>query len=77
MLRHSDPEEPESIPVRILDTTTGQWMDSTLQSHGAVLLGKVGGRKGGHERAKRLSAEQRREIAKKAAQARWASVEQV
>jgi hypothetical protein len=37
----------------------------------AVLLGRLGGLKGGKARAERLSAEQRADIAKKAAQARW------
>jgi len=31
------------------------------------------GRLGGHARSKKLTSEQRREIAKKAAQARWAN----
>jgi hypothetical protein len=37
----------------------------------AVALGKRGGAKGGHSRAKSLSAAKRKKIAKKAAQARW------
>jgi len=37
----------------------------------AVLLGRLGGLKGGKARAKSLSAEQRSEIARKAAEARW------
>jgi hypothetical protein len=37
----------------------------------AVALGKLGGAKGGPARAKKLTKEQRSEIAKKAAQARW------
>lgn len=37
----------------------------------AVMLGRLGGLKGGKARAKKLSADQRKEIAKKAAQARW------
>lgn len=38
----------------------------------AVALGKLGGRKGGRARAAKLSAERRKEIAQRAAQARWA-----
>ena len=34
-------------------------------------LGRLGGLKGGKARASKLTPEQRREIAKKAAQARW------
>jgi hypothetical protein len=37
----------------------------------AVSLGRLGGLKGGKARAEKLSAEERRDIAKKAAQARW------
>lgn len=37
----------------------------------AVALGKLGGKKGGKARAAALTPEQRAEIAKKAAQARW------
>ena len=38
----------------------------------AVALGKLGASKGGKARAKKLTPEQRSEIAKKAAEARWA-----
>ena len=38
----------------------------------AVALGKLGGSKGGKIRAERLTAEQRKEIARKAVMARWA-----
>lgn len=37
----------------------------------AVALGKLGGKKGGPARAKNLSAEERKEAARKAAKARW------
>lgn len=37
----------------------------------AVALGRLGGKKGGAARAKKLTAEERSEIAKKAALARW------
>lgn len=37
----------------------------------AVALGRLGGKKGGKARAAKLTPEQRREIAKKAAAARW------
>jgi hypothetical protein len=38
----------------------------------AVALGKLGASKGGKARAEKLSPERRKEIAKKAAEARWA-----
>jgi hypothetical protein len=37
----------------------------------AVALGRLGGLKGGKARASKLTAEQRKEIARKAAEARW------
>jgi len=37
----------------------------------AVALGRLGGLKGGKARAEKLSAKKRKEIAQKAAQARW------
>ena len=37
----------------------------------AVELGRLGGKKGGKARAEKLSAERRKEIARKAAKARW------
>jgi hypothetical protein len=39
----------------------------------AVALGRLGGLKGGKARAEKLSAKKRKEIAKKAAKARWVS----
>ena len=39
----------------------------------AVALGRLGGLKGGAARAKKLTAEEGSEIAKKAASARWAN----
>lgn len=37
----------------------------------AVALGRLGGLKGGRARASKLTPEQRKQIARKAAQARW------
>jgi hypothetical protein len=37
----------------------------------AVALGRLGGLKGGHARAKSLTPERRQEIARSAAEARW------
>lgn len=40
----------------------------------AVALGRLGGLKGGKARFEKLTPEQRKEIAKKAAEARWAKL---
>lgn len=45
--------------------------DQPKKNPAAVALGRLGGLKGGKARAAKLSAKKRREIAKKAAQARW------
>jgi len=42
-----------------------------LKNPAAVALGRLGGKKGGKARAEKLTPEQRKEIAKKAARARW------
>jgi hypothetical protein len=52
------PNEPTSQPSRVKNAN-------------AVALGKLGGKKGGDARAKKLSPEQRKAIAQKAARARW------
>lgn len=45
--------------------------DDDGKNPAAVALGKLGGKKGGPARAARLTPEQRREIARIAAAARW------
>jgi hypothetical protein len=47
-------------------------MAKTKKNAAAVALGRLGGLKGGRARARKLTAEQRRESARKAAAARWA-----
>jgi hypothetical protein len=47
--------------------------DEIDASVAAAALGRLGGLKGGKARALKLTAEQRTEIARKAAQARWES----
>jgi len=44
--------------------------ENTRNPH-AVALGRLGGKKGGKARAEKLTPEQRKEIAKKAAKAIW------
>lgn len=45
--------------------------DKPHKNPAAVALGRLGGKKGGRARAEKLSPERRKEIAKKAAEARW------
>ena len=56
------------------DATAEKMLDKATQdgkNPAAVLLGRLGGLKGGKARARKLSAEKRKEIAQKAAKARW------
>jgi hypothetical protein len=58
----------------IADLTTGNPItDDPLpeKNPAAVALGRLGGLKGGRARADKLSAKRRKDIAKRAAQARW------
>lgn len=55
----------------IVGKATGQISEDEIRKQAARLLGRLGGLKGGPARHKALSAKQRRDIAKKAANARW------
>lgn len=58
--------------VLVMRIATGQVEDRKEEKNQhAVELGKLGGRKGGRARAKKLSRKRRRAIASKAANARW------
>ena len=58
------------LASQIVEEATSKPEDSTKNPN-AVALGRLGGLKGGKARASKLTPEQRREIAKKAAQTRW------
>lgn len=64
------------IAKGLADIATGEFGDQSPQygkNPAAVALGRLGGKKGGKARAKKLTPLKRREIAQKAARARWAS----
>lgn len=67
------PKDWNQLGKAIVDLTTGEIEPEEVPEKNphAVALGKIGGVKGGKSRAKNLSAKKRKEIAKKAAQARW------
>ncbi|MEX2257808.1 MAG: hypothetical protein WD672_03785 [Woeseia sp.] len=75
--RSSKPKRPRDanqLAKRIVDLSTGEAEGDQPDSDkdpAAVALGRKGGLKGGKARAEKLTAEQRREIAKKAARVRW------
>jgi hypothetical protein len=67
-------EDVNEAAARIVALSTGQPRPSLSEKKknpAAVALGKLGGSKGGKIRAERLSAARRKQIAKKAAKARW------
>jgi hypothetical protein len=60
------------IAANIVALTTGTKVkEKVAKNPAAVLLGRLGGLKGGKARADSLSKARRRAIAKKAASARW------
>jgi hypothetical protein len=64
------------IAARVVALSTGQptpKLHEKKKNPAAVALGKLGGSKGGKIRAERLSAARRKQIAKKAAEARWSA----
>ena len=69
------PRDANQLGKLIVDLATGEAQEESPQDSGknphAVALGKLGGRKGGLQRAKNLTPEQRKDIARNAAKARW------
>ena len=61
----------ESCFSPLADAYMGYTMGEKKKNPHAVALSKLGARKGGKARAAALSPEQRREIAQRAARARW------
>jgi len=68
--RSSKKKDPNVIATDVVEQATD---DTKLKKNpAAVALGRLGGKKGGKARAAKLTPEQRKEIARKAAKARWA-----
>jgi hypothetical protein len=74
-----DPTDPILMAARAFRQATGEEPKSgppepvpvREKNPAAVALGKLGGPKGGKARAAKLSTRRRKEIARKAAMARW------
>ncbi len=72
MLKRISKEETEDLNIRAKEIVSqATWGEVELKNPAAVELGRLGGLKGGRARAERLSPERRKEIARKAAKARW------
>jgi hypothetical protein len=70
-------DDPILVATRVFEQMTGEPYNAKnglppgTKNPAAVLLGRLGGKKGGPARAKALSAAKRRAIAKRGARARW------
>jgi hypothetical protein len=62
-------DDLNEVAVSIVETATGTKIKE--KNPAAVALGRLGGLKGGKARAKKLSPEERKKIAQKAAKTRW------
>jgi hypothetical protein len=70
------PRDVNQLAYTIVQIATGEIEDTVKKEDvgknaAAVALGRLGGKKGGKARAEALTLEQRQEIARKAAAARW------
>ena len=72
--------KPRDFVIRarqIVEQAIGERLDgspleqASTKNENAVALGRLGGKKGGNARAKKLSPERRKEIASKAGKASW------
>ena len=74
--KKKQPRDLNKLAASIVESATDP-KSKEVQSHtdgknpAAVALGRLGGLKGGKARAEKLSPKRRKEIARKAAQARW------
>lgn len=67
--RSSKPRDLNLLAVSIVSEATKSNEDG--KNPAAVALGRLGGKKGGPARAKKLTKKERSEIARRAAKARW------
>lgn len=74
------PRDMNQLAKLMVDIATGQETDSPESANkhdkdpAAVSLGRRGGLKGGRSRAEKLTAEERANIARKAADKRWGKI---
>lgn len=64
-------KDPSEIARHVLDAVVPDAEPPKEKNPAAVALGRLGGKKGGPARAAKLTAEQRKAIAKRAAAKRW------
>jgi len=69
--KYADMNQLSYAIVQAATDESPQEEPETGKNPAAVALGKLGGKKGGKARAESLTPEKRKEIAQKAAKARW------
>ena len=76
--RSSTKKDINTVVKSLVDSVTGNPITEDIspiakkeKNPAAVLLGRLGGQRGGKARAAKLTPEQRSEIARKAARSRW------
>jgi hypothetical protein len=71
--KRTRPRDPNQLAKLVFDIASGDTEDTISEGkrHPEKLKGRAGGKKGGKSRAQTLSPEQRIEIARIAAEARW------
>lgn len=76
--RSSTKKDINTVVKSLVDLVTGNPVTEDIspiakkeKNPAAVLLGRLGGQRGGKARAAKLTPEQRSEIARKAARSRW------
>ncbi len=72
--RSGKKKDLNELAFSVVQKLTGQTPEEKTESNknpAAVALGRLGGLKGGKARAAKLTAKERKEMAIKAAQARW------
>ncbi len=72
-------KDANELAYDIVQQATGQVEkpNGREKNPAAVMLGRLGGLKGGKARAEKLSAKKRSEIARNAAEKRWSNVEKI
>lgn len=71
LLRKARPLKHNKGMARVVSIATK--LPTPTKNPAAVALGRLGGLKGGHARAAKLTAAERKEIAQRAAKQRWAN----
>lgn len=71
MLKRSSKPRNDSDELAAAIAAEATQQPKPKKNPAAVALGRLGGKKGGPARAKKLSARRRKEIARRAAEARW------